>query len=210
MQRIVIVALAVAVCVLGYSTYHYASAQGSSPTTSRAVTAKTAAVLADTTDELYPYETAYQARAIRNYEAELRRNPQWGAIFSDSVQQDIANYEQDKGAKFALRSVWVDDTTILHFAYCILRNKDNDTAADGLRLVLEEYRYGMTLPSGTPCQKGDVNIALVATRTLNGKHVNWYSDKIFKTLKPDVTSNNAPSYDNFNDPCPPSTTNCSN
>lgn len=196
----IIVVLSLLVCVLGYSTYHYASAQTPKPLVTPSV---------DTTDELYPYEMAYQTRIIKDYQnAKQFRNPLWGAIYSDSVAKDIVNYAGDKGKNFALRSVWVDDTTILHFAYCLLHNKSNDTLADGVRFILEEYRYAMTLPSGTAVNPSDVSLALVATRNVNGKHVNWFSDKIFETLKPNVTSDDAPPYDNYNDPCPPSTTNC--
>jgi hypothetical protein len=199
--------LCVTIAVLAYNLYQ---AGHEAPTPSNGSVMRTAI---DTANALAPYEAAYEARTLKSYNAgKLAGNPLWGGIESDNVLSDITYYTQDRGKDaHALRSVWVDDTTILHFAYYLLRSKGNDTLLDGVRLVVEEYKDKVTLPCGTVCPAGTLNLALVSTRkATGGQHVNWYSDALFQPNRPYVTGNDAPPYDNYNDPCPASQSNCNN
>jgi hypothetical protein len=165
---------------------------------------------------LYMFEEGYVQRAERAYAPDPSVAVH-GADFihvpepCERVRHYISYFMQDSPISSRIQSIWIDDTTIYHFAYELYHNRAKHQT-DGVRFYLEEYDTTVNRYGGGQFHKGDINLALVCTRDSSCRHVDWYSDDFLKSLqkgqKSLVTTNSAPNIDNYNDPCPPSTTNC--
>lgn len=158
---------------------------------------------------IYNFERAYFKRAEKFYNGGMGVTSY--PVPSEEAKRYISNYRADHALSDRIKSVWIDDTTIYHFAYTLYHDRGK-YKADGIRFYLEEYDKTVNRPDGKPAFKnGDINLAAVITQNINGQHVDWYSDNGFSFFLKDkatLLTGDGPNIDNYNDPCPPSTTNC--
>lgn len=135
------------------------------------------------------------------------------SVCTDTICDGCICSDGDSCTGRRLRSVWVDDTTILHIAYFIFRHRSVDSPADGVRIYIEKYPDSVANPRGGWYPPNTYNMALVTTRSdKNGNHLDWFRSSngfpdIFSFLS---ASSDVPDIDNYNNPCPPDTTNCKN
>lgn len=110
------------------------------------------------------------------------------------------DHYKDGKSDNALKSVWVDELTILHLAYFIITHKEGSKQADGVRVYLEKFDKDRSVP-GKQFTKGMENLAFMVTYEgtgiADGEHPDW--------LSPNQEMNNGDKLaaDNYNDPDPP-------
>lgn len=135
-------------------------------------------------------------------------------ICSDCICMDTTCQGNGDSCRGRLRSVWVDDTTVLNLAHFMFCHRSTNMKADGIRIYIERYPDTIPNPRGGVFLKNSYNMALVMTRDSAGNHVDWCAHRkkgeLNTTFLRELVASDEPAADNYNNPCPPDTTNCRN
>lgn len=111
------------------------------------------------------------------------------------------HYKEERGDD-CLKSVWVDELTILHLAHFILTHKEGARKADGVRVYLEKFDKDSSVLRKT-FKKGMENMAFMVTYSGSGadEHLDWLAAE-----QSQLGSGDKLAADNYNDPDPPKNT----
>ena len=140
-------------------------------------------------------------KALQKYENRYKKRYR-GEYVPVSINdlKEMHDYYKKSHGDSMLKSVWIDDVTILHLAYFIITHLEEQKRADGVRIYTEKFTK-KTKVAGKTFEKDTVGLAFVVTYEDNEGIVPQHTDWMKPGLKAKIADEGA--IDNYNDPDPP-------